>query len=890
MKKIVAVIVTVLFFAELYAQPKGCSDSIVFNKFSPILFEYFNNALNTPAQRDSADNIFLGGSYGFYIGTSNDLTSVLKFNKDNNPVWAKWYRPASNNSIIKNLGSLVAIDGNANLFFTGYSVNIPVPGKMLITKIDSTGSLIWVKQISYAIPSIYEVVYGGAPGIPLPAGNNLFFYTPDGDITALNTNGNILWAKKYGIINSSGFIRAATTISAMGNNSLLVCIAGFTSPSGAANDPNAQHYVHFAKINSSTGAVMQQKTLSYFADAGLTNVFRLEPTKLNYDDASGSVVLISLPYVNATGQGRVNKQVYCKLDSNFNPITTAYIYSNGVFLPTYSGNEIFLNLSKKNETSFVYQEYEATNATIDKLNYITVNSNLQITAQRKIDYAPFGFPAAPAKTTIGFKKDGTLNFQSGCNSVTQGTLLIYDHIPFYNTLSPCLGYDTTFFYNSPAYAQQVTSLNYQDTANIAVTITDVVPDGAFVDYTLPKTEICKQVSICDTIKITGNSFYCPGTATQRFTLVRNPLCKRVTVWQVDTNNIKIISKTDTTLSVQFLNAYNGFIKVSFAGCTLSDSLPIHVYSIPPAGVNLGNDVLACPGTPVTFNAGAGFKTYLWQNNSTGQNYTATQPGKYYVTVTDSCGRVYSDTVQVLVAAVVRPNLGNDTMHCPGKTITLNPGAGFKSYVWQNNSTTTTFVAVQPGKYYVTVTDSCNISYSDTIYVQPQDAALAVAFTRAICSWDTAIVTLPTLFTNYAWQPKPLATLGNSNQWYMYPGTTTLYTLSGQRPTGCDITDTVLIKVNQCPDYIFFPNAFTPNGDGINDTYKPYNGGRFVYYDFTIYNRYGQPVFKSNSPQNAWNGNVKGGNKPITGSYVWVCNYQFAGQQKVQKKGAVTLIR
>jgi gliding motility-associated-like protein len=895
MKKLVVLVIAFVLIQQLYAQPKGCSDSIVFNKFAPTFFQNYDLSLNiaitnsqSNGQRDSADNIFLGGSYGGF----SQFTSILKFNPNNNLIWAKWYKPATPTSNVQKFGQLVAMDDTANLFFTGGTVSFPFANKMLVTKLDSSGTFKWAKELFYSVNFNYYFDLE----TPISSGGNLFFYSPDGGITALSGAGNILWVKKYGVINPLGFKPTGLKMCALGNNSLLVCITGFTSPSGNETDPGAVHYVHFVKINGATGAVLQQQTIRCYANAGLTNVFRFYPTNLNYDAANGTALLIGLRY-NITGNSSIAEQVYCKLDSNLNPIITAYISSTSVFTSGSGYDQPSFSISKKNEVAFVAHEYKGSVAlTIDKLNYITVNNNLQITAQRKIDYSLFGFPAFDVKTNIGFKKDGTLNFQS-CSWVNGGvgflpqTLLVYDHIPFYNNLSPCLGYDTTFFTSVPAYAQTVTALNYQETANITATVTNIVPDGLpLQNYDLPKTEICKQVSICDTIKLTGNNFYCLTNPSASFKLVRNPLCKRVTNWLVDSNYIKVLAKTDTSLNVQLLSAYNGFIKVNFAGCTLSDSLRITVAAPPTNGLNLGNDITACPGTPVSLHAGTGFKTYLWQDNSTLESFTTAQPGKYYVAATDSCGKVYSDTVLINEPPKILPYLGKDTMYCPGKIITLSAGAGYKKYVWQDNSTAANFTAEQPGKYYVTVTDSCNRLLSDTIIVQPRDVALAVNYPFELCTWDTAVINLSTLFTNYTWQPFNSSKINFNNQLLLYPGVTTTYSISGQRPAGCLLQDTVLIKTKICPDYIFFPNAFTPNGDGINDTYKPFSSGRIILYEFTIYNRYGQIVFKSNMPDKAWDGTLKNSDKPLTGSFVWFCRYQFFNQPAVQKKGICILIR
>lgn len=57
----------------------------------------------------------------------------------------------------------------------------------------------------------------------------------------------------------------------------------------------------------------------------------------------------------------------------------------------------------------------------------------------------------------------------------------------------------------------------------------------------------------------------------------------------------------------------------------------------------------------------------------------------------------------------------------------------------------------------------------------------------------------------------------------------------------------------------------------------------MYYDLTIYNRYGQVVFKTNNTAKVWDGGFNNSIKPLTGSFVWVCKYKFANQAVVQKK-------
>jgi gliding motility-associated-like protein len=86
-----------------------------------------------------------------------------------------------------------------------------------------------------------------------------------------------------------------------------------------------------------------------------------------------------------------------------------------------------------------------------------------------------------------------------------------------------------------------------------------------------------------------------------------------------------------------------------------------------------------------------------------------------------------------------------------------------------------------------------------------------------------------------------------------------------------------------------PTAFTPNGDGLNDLFKPILSGNITRFNFSIYNRWGEKVFETQSPGQGWTGKLNG--VPVAnGVFIWYCQYQLAGQAAKIKKGTVMLIR
>lgn len=104
------------------------------------------------------------------------------------------------------------------------------------------------------------------------------------------------------------------------------------------------------------------------------------------------------------------------------------------------------------------------------------------------------------------------------------------------------------------------------------------------------------------------------------------------------------------------------------------------------------------------------------------------------------------------------------------------------------------------------------------------------------------------------------------------------------------TKTFKVSFNVCPCNSYIPNAFSPNYDGLNDLFKPVFDCVPKEYQFQVYDRYGDAVFKSDKLNEGWNGN-KGQSQLAQGIYVWILNYRHPGTKKfISKKGTVTLLR
>jgi hypothetical protein len=96
--------------------------------------------------------------------------------------------------------------------------------------------------------------------------------------------------------------------------------------------------------------------------------------------------------------------------------------------------------------------------------------------------------------------------------------------------------------------------------------------------------------------------------------------------------------------------------------------------------------------------------------------------------------------------------------------------------------------------------------------------------------------------------------------------------------------------------IFVPTAFTPNGDGVNDLFRPVGVGIKSIEYFRVYNRWGELVFSTTVNGRGWDGKIQGwdgkisGTPQATNTFVWIVKGTDYLNKPFLKKGAVTLIR
>jgi gliding motility-associated-like protein len=421
-----------------------------------------------------------------------------------------------------------------------------------------------------------------------------------------------------------------------------------------------------------------------------------------------------------------------------------------------------------------------------------------------------------------------------------------------------------------------------------------------------------QVDTLFTVTQPGNLAIAPGTTT-RPTCTGNPDGVIRGLVAGGTAPFEYTLNPADPVGWQSANSFNvvaGFYTITVRdnnGCTATTNITATLNDT--MRLELGPDTSACAGTGITLvpNTNAQTNVFDWTpglglSDSTIRNPVALpNDTTRYVLVArwGVCER--RDTITVSVRRRPIVDAGRDTAICVGGQAPLLGLAtnlsGSVSYTWTPadslNRTDTPRVVANPirtTRYFLTVRDNynCNFVITDSalVTVQPPIQAFAGNDTIAVqglphqlnATGGFSYQWTPTNVLNNPSIPNPRATLQND----------TRFVVRVADQVGCFAFDTVFVKVFVGPTY-YLPNAFSPNGDGLNEMFRPLPVGIDRTEYFRIFNRYGQLIFETNRYREGWDGTFKGV-KQNPGAYVWVIKGIDRNGRSVTQQGTVMLVR
>lgn len=166
--------------------------------------------------------------------------------------------------------------------------------------------------------------------------------------------------------------------------------------------------------------------------------------------------------------------------------------------------------------------------------------------------------------------------------------------------------------------------------------------------------------------------------------------------------------------------------------------------------------------------------------------------------------------------------------------------------------------------------------------------VSLAHDTTVCT-GTQLFLQPTYSNDavlFSWQDGPLVTESKYIADQEGP-----YKLLVQDSWGCTTQAEINVQWVNCGCDIFIPTAFSPNGDGLHDIFRPVIHCVTSSYEFRIYNRWGQLIHISRTPGEGWNGILSDGRPAEIGSYTWVLEYKsYEYPKPMLQKGFVTLVK
>jgi gliding motility-associated-like protein len=283
-------------------------------------------------------------------------------------------------------------------------------------------------------------------------------------------------------------------------------------------------------------------------------------------------------------------------------------------------------------------------------------------------------------------------------------------------------------------------------------------------------------------------------------------------------------------------------------------------------------------------------------------FTGQSAGTYTAIVTDDNQCTATTTVTVTEPTALVYTLGATDVSCFGSTdgkltSTVSGGTPNFTYTFSNGTQNNTgnLTGLAPGSYDVTVTDATGCTFTESAVIA-EPPVVEVSITPATGEVKLGEELQIQAFTNqtgnatFSWQPSQgLSCYDCSNPVFTSNHTLT-YQVTAVTDSGCTGTSTITLTV--IPNYdIFIPNAFTPNGDGENDTWKIFGNLPAVkQMNLMVFNRIGEKVFETNDVNFQWDGTYQGKPAPhgvyvYTGNFVWLNDHSDANF-----RGSLTILR
>ena len=509
----------------------------------------------------------------------------------------------------------------------------------------------------------------------------------------------------------------------------------------------------------------------------------------------------------------------------------------------------------------------------------------------------------------------TITDANNCTDFNNATIIEPDEITITDIVSNILCYgdnngeiDITvnggvlpynYLWNTQAQSQDLTNLSV---GNYSITVSD--SSNCSVDFS---TNITQPEQL--TVGLPNDFYFCRNTDIQP--VVNGGTLPYNYLWNTgnSSSNIDISPSIETTYSVTITDANN---------CVVSNDVTVLIYPDLVLNVTANKDSI-CPNeeiivaVDVTGGSGSHYSiSYMNEQINTPATINISSSGELIFTAEDNCENSDSETLNIFVAPEIPIDFNADIYNgCEPLLVNFKPVIICDDclYNWEindkniNDSTT----EIYPSHFYGTSGSydvTCNITdkydcksklnKTEMINVYPNPKANGEANPDKVSLFNSEVN-----FYNYSenadyyiWDFDDNFSSNNENPKHEFSSVGN-YNVKLIAYTSFGCLDTTIIKVIMKNELTFYaPTAFTPGGNGINDSFKVFgNGIDNNNFKLVIYDRWGEPIFQSNDLYAGWSGRAKKSSEIVkTDTYIWICVFKDFNNAEHTRSGGVTVIR
>lgn len=677
---------------------------------------------------------------------------VIKYQANGDVQWAKNYNfvPGYDLSFSRVIrladGNMLAIGNDY------YDIDYGFYSDIVMMKFDLGGNVLWVKSLSEANMSDVGATPDG--GFILLSGSIVIRY---------DANANIIWQKG---VTHQWTISSYQSVFCSGNH---VDIAFHSN--------NFNNQIGVDRLSLATGDEIWSR--AYTTNSTSAAISRI----ISKND---SVYLFLSNYIQYAPAPVTNLVI--KLDTSGNlyqaqtlgadaiNATAVTLTSDGNFalasqITTAGGNSFLLTKLRPNGTAlwsnnFISIPYQPNNIHTQGMGFIVPGVQHVLHS---------GKPNFTNSTVLKLDKSG--QFEAGAASGCQPLTHPFIATP-YNSVSPV---------NNAL-------------SGIAPSSLPIVNGSVYAQNTaVSPTLLCYTPGNCNTVTLEQKGAACSLGDTLVYYLDNSSNCDAAATWNYDPSFFKPGVSLGDSIQLIVQQAGSSVVSAQVEGyCSLNVQNKIANIVLSGTNVNLGPDTVVCDNASVTLIANPGFASYQWNDNSTGTSLVVTAPGKYYVTTTNQCGGLHSDTVLVTAADSLF-HLTPDTTVCNQDLSTLAASSGYADYQWSPS------YDLQPQGNKALVFPAITTTYTVTAQRRPgcmvtrsvvvtalSSPPITLGKDTSICSGDTLLLDAGGAFNSYQW-----STGATGRE--LYVSAAGVYSIAALYSNGCASKDTFrLIEVYHIP--------------------------------------------------------------------------------------------